>query len=99
VCVGGFLDVGADEGERQQVDIAGLQPGLSRCLEGGSGGQAGEQDTVVGDDAFLKPVHAAQQPCGNAQGRAVLAQPVLDGLAGLAFATQLRRALLGEAVA
>jgi hypothetical protein len=93
-----FLDVGADGGEQQQVDFTGLDPGLGQRLECGAGGEVGGQDTVVGDDALLEPVHPAQQPWRDAQGGAVFPQPVLDVLRGLPPVGQVDRYVCDPAV-
>lgn len=78
--VGGFLDVGADGGEQQQVDLARFEGRSGQDAADGAGGEIAGPVPVGGDDAFFQPVQAGQQARRHPDTRAVLAQPVLDGL-------------------
>lgn len=52
VSAGGFLDVGADGGEQQQIDVTLLQSGLPQRLADGVRGEVRGQVAVAGHDAF-----------------------------------------------
>lgn len=98
VAVGGFLDIGADGGEQQQVDLARGEGRLLQCAVDGAGGEVGRQVAFDRDDALVQSVQPPQQAGRNPHAGAVLAQPVLDGLRALAASGQVDGDLRDTAV-